>query len=254
MATGVLIAALLIFYRFAGLNEGGLHGTVVVVAILAALCVAAVSTTSGISGERESRTWEALLTTPLSAGQIVLGKFFGALRRQWFIPALLSVHVAIATIYWLRKHQGMDPAPIPFLAAIFAAPIIGLSGTGVLFSLLCRKSTVAAVCNFGLALLVWVVILFVVAISTSFLGRSDAERDFLSLILCANPVAMCAWPVLGRALSHNSTSYDLFEWGNVSADTFGLVVAAYCVLYLGAAALSLKLAASILAIRTMRRA
>src|SRR5439155_24220197 len=105
--TSVIFGAILgVLYWKVGLAEYGLHGSVAIIAVLASLCIAAVSTTAGVSGEREGRTWEALLTTPMSAWQIVAGKFMGAVRRQWFVPALVGVHCVAATAYFLVQHEG----------------------------------------------------------------------------------------------------------------------------------------------------
>jgi ABC-type transport system involved in multi-copper enzyme maturation permease subunit len=247
----VFVVGLAVLYWRVGLNEEGLHATVGIVAVLAALCVAAVSTTSGISGERESRTWEALLATPLSARQIVTGKFMGALRRQWFIPALVALHFAAATVYFLVKHEGFDPAAVPFLGAILAAPVIALSGTGVLFSLLCRKSTVAAVCNFGLALAAWVGAPIIALIVDESFGRGSGNHaNLVSSLCCINPVAM-AVVALGGGLDRH---YDLFDWGNVGVGAFTWIVLGYLLFFCALGLFSIKLAASILAARSLRRA
>jgi ABC-type transport system involved in multi-copper enzyme maturation permease subunit len=238
-------------YWKVGLNEDGLHATLAIIAVLASLCIAAVSTTSGVSGERESRTWEALLTTPLTARQIVAGKFLGAIRRQWFVPALLAVHFAAAIVYFKYKHDGFHTAGIPYVFAALTGPIIGLSGTGVLFSLLCRKSALAAVCNFGLALVVWAAAPFMVMLLTEMLDfRSGGRQELVSVVLLFNPVAMTA-----ESLEVGFRNrYELFNWGQVGPDTFMLVVAGYWIFYVLAGVISVRIAAGVLAARSSRRA
>jgi ABC-type transport system involved in multi-copper enzyme maturation permease subunit len=249
--SSVFLALLGLLYWKVGLSEDGLHGTLTIIAIIASLCIAAVSTTSGISGERESRTWEALLTTPLSARQIVAGKFLGAIRRQWFVPALLAAHFAASVLYFKYKHDGFHAVGVPYVFAVLTAPIIAMSGTGVLFSLLCRKSTLAAVCNFGLAVILWAAAPFVALLITEVLNFRGTERqDLLNVIFLFNPVGMAA-----ESLEVGFRNrYELFHWGEVGPETFTLVIAGYCTFYVLTGVICVRIAAGVLAARSNRRA
>ncbi len=248
--TGATMLGILVALHWGvGLDDEQLHYSVALVGILAVVCIAAVGTTSGISGERESRTWEALLTTPLTARQIVLGKFMGALRRQWFVPALVAVHFAAAAIYNSIMAKGFPLHSTPYIAAIVTAPIFALSGTGVLFSVLCRKSTVAAVCNFGLALLVWAVIPIMYVVFNQIMGHYSSEETFLDVVCLFNPVPMMAFAVRcgldGR--------YELFDWSNIGVTAYTLGVAGYWVALTGIGLAAAYVAAVVLAARTGRR-
>jgi ABC-type transport system involved in multi-copper enzyme maturation permease subunit len=249
IVAAVLLFVLAILDWQAGLDEEGLHFTVAAVTTLAVICIAAVSTTAGISGERESRTWEALLTTPLSARQVVLGKFLGAVRRQWFVPAIFAAQLIVAALYSLHDRHGC-PAPWLGLYAlpVLSAPILALSGTGVLFSLVCRKSTAAAACNFGLALLVWLAAPIAAIMITSTLLSGSAREDGLSLLCCINPVAM----MMTVMESSMRSRFELFTWSNVGLPTFTFVVALYWLLLAATGVLSTLWAGAILASRSAR--
>jgi len=149
-----IAAALLLAYVY---SEAGIHESWVFFptsAIILALFYfqSALIAANSIAGERESRSLEVLLTTPLTAGAIVRAKWLGALRRASPL-AILYFTVAICfgvlpgTFHWVL---------IPHLLLITLPPIMFLVATGVWFSVLARRSTVAATLNLGLGVTLWV--------------------------------------------------------------------------------------------------
>jgi ABC-type Na+ efflux pump permease subunit len=88
VGTGFCICALLFIYWMASLQEGTQISLAIGGAVLL-MVLASLQTTSAISSEREGRTLEVLLTTPLTARQIVWGKMLGACKR--ILPFLLII-------------------------------------------------------------------------------------------------------------------------------------------------------------------
>lgn len=196
---GVPAAFLVFLYVRFGLDEGGVHGTVGVITALSVLLQGAILTTAGIAGEREGRTWNVLLTTPLSPMEIVLGKFIGSVRRQWVPFAAIGAHLIISVLSGFISIRA-----VPQLAMVLAPPMLFLSSTGLFFSLLFRKATSAAVGNLALALVLWVgswVSLGVLSVTFGF--EPDPAAEFL---YATNPV-----PMTFSVLEHN---FGAQGWGS----------------------------------------
>jgi len=90
--------------------------------LLAALTVGVRSATA-ISGEREHRTWEALLLTPLSTRELIHGKVRGILRSA---RPYLAVY-ALATVP-LACLAGQGVLLATLLTLLLAGPILGVAG------------------------------------------------------------------------------------------------------------------------------
>jgi ABC-type transport system involved in multi-copper enzyme maturation permease subunit len=76
--------------------------------MLLASLVAGIRCSGSITGERERKTWEALLLTPLSAKQLIRGKLWGILGASYVYllayaaPAIvLSVFGGVAALLWV---------------------------------------------------------------------------------------------------------------------------------------------------------
>ena len=83
---------------------------------IALICLLApVFMAGAIAQEANPRTWDILLTTPLSAGEIVLGNLFG---RLFFILALLFSSLPL---FALTQLFGGVPGPTVFMSYLIAA-------------------------------------------------------------------------------------------------------------------------------------
>ena len=101
-----------------------------------------------LAEERRSGTLEMLLTAPVTEGQVVLGKYFGALLFFAFLWLPTLVYVAI-----MARKLPLDWGPI-------GASYLGVFGIGALFlaigvftSALTRNQVIAAVFAFALTFL-----------------------------------------------------------------------------------------------------
>lgn len=242
----IAISSLLMYlYYVAEVENLPLH--LVLTAILSVICVctAAVASTSAINGEQESRTLDSLLSTPLSAREIVLGKFLGAFRKLWFFPAVLFTHILLAVAFF----QVLRPIAILHLALLLLPALAALCASGIWFSALFKKTTLAAALNFGLALGAWAVLPLGLGLMLEIFFAGRASETVMSVLLLFNPVPMSVIAAGGGFIERNNypASYQLLEFGEVTPAVFTILSVGFAVLYFGLTYVFLTLAAARLA-------
>ena len=140
-------------YLSAGANIGTgdfQSGSALVLVALGLLTTTVVAAT-GITSEKEAGSWPILLVTPLGRDHILLGKAVGVARRSLPVWMLLAAHVVFCVASgFMHPTVGLLLAVISFGAAAF------LTGSGLFFGALCRRTTTAVILNLALALAVWV--------------------------------------------------------------------------------------------------
>lgn len=222
------------------------------VGVILSLFIAAVSTAGGITGERESRTLDSLLTTPMSAREIAAGKFWGSLRRGMVLPVIVVVHLLLGGVLTGELHVVVLPA----FVLLAPGPIALLAATGVWFSSTSKKSVSAAVWNLAFALLIWLVPFIFLGIVFGLLLRVGGRWDDYAFSTAAvvNPLAMIVVAVLGSRYDYGNSAadFDLFDFGRVGIPAFLLLCAVFLTLYVLASWLALQFAARALARRTLR--
>ncbi|MBA7477786.1 hypothetical protein ES707_13200 [subsurface metagenome] len=114
---------------------------------------------TSITSEKESLSWPILLATPLSDGNIMSGKFIGAIRRSLPIWLLLFGHIILFSLIGY-----IHPFAIFMMAVVVAGIIVLLCGSGIYFSTRFKKTTTAVVMNFSFAVLIWAIIPFIMAL------------------------------------------------------------------------------------------
>lgn len=110
-------------YRELARNAAGSFVSVAYLQIGLICILAPVFMAGAIAQEANPRTWEVLLTTPLSSAQIVLGNLFG---RLYFIVALL---VASLPLFALTQYFGGVPGRAIFMSYLIAGCAALLVGT-----------------------------------------------------------------------------------------------------------------------------
>ena len=102
--------------------------------------------------ERKSGTIELLLTSPITDGQVVLGKFLAS----W---TLLLIMLALTLFFPLltRRFGPLDSGVL--LSGYFGVILIGSSflALGLLMSSMCKNQLVAALTSFGILITLWVI-------------------------------------------------------------------------------------------------
>lgn len=254
LLVGTVLGLLCLVYGLAGTRDIEPHMVIAVVGVVVMLAMGAVGTTGGITGEREARSWELLLTTPLSARQIILGKFAGAVRRQWIAPALLLGTIAVLGVGARTFH----PVVLPHLLLAIAPPLLAMSALGVLLSLTRKRTASAAVISFAAWAALWMI---VPAMSAMMMGlmASYGSRDLtmmLNVEMAVNPVFLAVTAIAGagwRDWGTNPDSYNTWPEGAMSALEFSAILMAQAFFYLLLTGAFLHLAAVILAQHSSRR-
>jgi ABC-2 type transport system permease protein len=115
--------------------------------------------------EKRSGTIELLLTSPLTDGQIILGKFFGAIALYLVMMALTFIYLAMLFIYG-------NPSGMPLIANALGLFLFGagLLAIGMWISSLTKNQIVAAAITWGVLLLLFV-LNWVDAYSSSTVGQ-----------------------------------------------------------------------------------
>lgn len=151
---------------------------------IALICILApVFMASAIAQEADPRTWDILLTTPLSASQIVLGNLIG---RLLFILALLFSSLPLFAV---TKYFGGVPSDTIFASyaiAACAATVVGSSAIALSVSRLVGKRAVFA---FYVGVVAFLGVTFAVdrVIGTGGVTHVTALNPFLSLQALLDP-------------------------------------------------------------------
>lgn len=157
------------------------------------LVQAAFSSTSGITVEREARTWDMLLSTPLSARRIVLGKFAGALKSCWPMAAVVLANIVLVNVIPGR----ISPRAALHAIMIVPGPIMLLSASGTYMSLKSKSTAKASTQNLLFAILVWGGVPFGAAVTlalaewlgwSSISARNSTGEHLIDVALFYNPV------------------------------------------------------------------
>jgi ABC-2 type transport system permease protein len=123
--------------------------------------------------EKKSGTIELLMTSPISTGEVLLGKFFACFTLYTLIVGLTLIYSIILAVYG-------DPDWGPIATAYLGYLLLGATfiGAGILASSLTENQVVAALLSFGMLLLLWLI-----DWSASFAGPTAAKvLQYLSII------------------------------------------------------------------------
>lgn len=250
IAVGLAAAFFVLMYAWVGIHSEGFQGTVGVIGALTIMVQSVFLTTGGVSGEREAKTWEVLLCTPLTGRDIVLGKFLGTLRGQWFVPTVLLGHYALSALF-----GAMHPIMLVHVALTYLGPMLFFTALGALLSLVVRRGTLAAVVNLVVAMALWVGSWIVGALVAWFfdLESADAVEAYWQACFAANPIAMmvaAAEPAYREGGAYHWQASGLYQVvdSRLNAGEFTALVAGTFVAYAGAGAACLALA-----VRSFRR-
>jgi ABC-type transport system involved in multi-copper enzyme maturation permease subunit len=149
LVVGLMVAG----YVAAGANigTGDFQSASALVLVALGLVTTAVVAATGITSEKEAGSWPILLATPLGRDHILLGKAAGVARRSLPAWMLLGAHAVFCVAAgYMHPMVGLLLAVISFGAAVF------LTGSGLFFGAVCRRTTTAVILNLALALAVWV--------------------------------------------------------------------------------------------------
>lgn len=172
------------------------HIPIQMLGLILIIAQAALSTVGGITTERETKSWDVLVASPLSARQILFGKVAGAARRQILLPSVLLAYLIVIGVIPGQMH----PIAIIHILLVWLGTIVLFAGTGVLLSLKLTKTSSAAAANLAIALLLWLILpvclLLAQSMTMGFVPNSLFDSA-LSVVCTLNPVMLVASAVDG---------------------------------------------------------
>lgn len=213
------------------------HMIAVVIGMLLLMIQAAVVSTSSVTNEKEGSTWPTLLTTPLTAPQILFPKLAGAIKRLWFVPALIGAELLIGLLA-----GGVRPVLLVHMAMIALSLGVFLGGTGVLMSTLMRRGSAAGVANMLLAGALWLGLPFAGILFMELIWRSGRSNDeLMQVLLCINPMALAVAATEGGTERSGDWSCFFAGGGHWTLSEFTALLVGVCAVAntLGVAAVAL---------------
>jgi len=149
------------------------------------LLLAAAMTASTVCDEKRTRTLSALMTTPMTSAQIVLGKLFSRMS-QLLIVALISAPFLLG----VRVFGGLDAEHVLAMTSITITSSIFMASLGVLFSIWCRKPANAAASAIFVFLAITIGPILVIVLAMLNSGPRGGGEPPEELIAISSPIAM----------------------------------------------------------------
>ncbi|MEJ2647834.1 MAG: ABC transporter permease, partial [Sedimentisphaerales bacterium] len=210
-----LVSSLLIFIywlcaRERALDDPDVHTMFVAVFLLLGIMFTVILTSTGITTEKEARSWPILLTTTLDDRQILFGKYIGTLRR--LLPAwiLLFAHVVVFSLDGI-----INPVAVVQITILVAWIVTFLFCTGVYFSSRFKHTTTAVIVNLIFAAAVWLFIPILLFLLDQFVHIRELD-NYAETYMDTNPFLHAV--VIINANTHASgTSYDWASFQNATA-------------------------------------
>lgn len=190
------------------LHKNFCHVAYTIVFMILALTANIVLAATSITIEKESHTWPLLLATSMDDLQILAGKAAGIFRRCLPVWSLLAGHVIL---FVLCKY--IHPVTIVHLILIIVWAVIFLTGAGMYFSTLCKRSTSAVVATLAFAILLWGVI---PALLGLMMTTIQSEKPFL-IYMSTNPIVQAGTVMAGASGQYNANiplGYLKYPWPN----------------------------------------
>lgn len=225
----ILVAGVLLYLNSQIDDERSRHSANMVVVGIGtglAVLISAGAAAHVFTQERESRTLDVLLTTPLTAKEIVRGKFWGALRRQWFIPTVLLVHLLLSGVF----ASTVPMVAMLHLAAVLFVFLAFLTSVGVWMSVISKKTTGAGVRTSLIALGMWLLPFPVIGVLSGLLNMLGSQRlveEMVGLVSVVNPVYLAVMSLTVPSFWGSSTpGYRLQDpFGNLDFGEFTALLA-----------------------------
>jgi ABC-type transport system involved in multi-copper enzyme maturation permease subunit len=129
-----------------------------------------------ITTEKESQSWILLLATPLTDGEILLGKAVSVFRRCLPIWGLLAGHVLLFVLIGY-----IHPVALVHLSLLVVWLTCFVTGAGLYFSVRFARTTSALVASFALFLALWALGPIVIGLLGAMSRRSDLLLGYMSL-------------------------------------------------------------------------
>jgi ABC-type transport system involved in multi-copper enzyme maturation permease subunit len=176
-----------------------------------------VLSATAIAQEKESDTWSLLLTTPLPAHAIVLGKLFGVMRRLLWPMLLITGHFVLFMLMGV-----LPPATVLVLLWIIVSFNSVWLATGLYLSLRLKKVTFEVILNMLLPLGAYMMVPMILAILQQTLTSGTRPDLFMEWGLIYQPYVYLAYAI--EHVQHTHATLWLPVWQEASAAEFFMAV------------------------------
>ena len=210
-----------------GLDDDNVQGVFGTVFAIIGLVATTVISATGITSEKEARSWPVLLATPLTDGDILWGKGLGSIRRclPCWIP--LFGHFLLFTAFAV-----VHPVGLVLLIMLVTWVVFFLTGTGLYLGVMFRRTTSAVMANMALGLGLWLIAPMFLGLMTSSYMREDNPT---ATLLCLNPVVQAQVVTDGATVGGRRFSHTDFDWPDEDRSvggTFSLMLLSSAVMML----------------------
>ncbi len=176
------------YYKGDPFDEPMLHIAFMFGCLVFQIFVSAVASTSVITMEKQADSWAILLCTPVAAHTILFDKLFGVIKRTCLPFVFITVH----SLYFAVNAPKVYPmeTAIQVILIVFTAMIF-VSTTGIIFSLLLKRSLSAVTMNLALILGIWAALPAFMGIIMGVLNIIPDNEKYFAPILIINPFYWC---------------------------------------------------------------
>ena len=188
------------------LDNDGVHIAYGMIYMVLGLLCTVVYAATGVTTEKESRTWSGLLCTTMTDRQIIWGKLAGVAWRCLPAWSPLLAHVWIFAMFGYIHPIAL--LQVPFI--VFWSWAI-VAGAGLYFSVRFRRTTTAVVVNVVLFAALWLGLTFILAM----IGLSAGSGDLVELYVDALPF-MHLGVTLEAAVNESLGTYGWESWGRIN--------------------------------------
>lgn len=247
---GVLVVAYFgwTYWQFKS-TETAIHYLIAMPLVPIQLLGACMTTAALIPAERDARTWDVLLTTPLSAREIVLSKCAGGVFKLCLIPALLVCHFGVfafaGSVLWLT---------VLHLTMLLFSHTFLIAAIGVLLGLKFRRPVAANMVGILIALALWAGLPAVIGLLLTIGGNPD-DSILLQAAMFINPVFLTVQAISGgiAEAAGSGRGYWWFNHNFMSAGSFSALLASSCTLIVCAGIGCLAAAVALLRAQSARK-
>jgi len=213
----LLIYGLIALAEHDAFYDDDVHAAFIIVYTIIASLVTCVLAATNITSEKESRSWELLLCTPMGDWHILLAKLIGTVRRClpiWLIPI---GHILVFSLFGCC-HFGLLPLYLMIVASILTI----LAGAGLYFGARFKRTTTTVILNISLGLGLWLVLPGALALAGEAMPRNDFRREFRDAseyVVDSNPffqTGMVTERLSGRQRARKSIDEIDFYWASSS--------------------------------------
>ncbi len=155
------------------------------------ILVAPVFSAGALTSERERQTLELLLTTILQPWQILWGKLLAGFRVSYVLTMFLMWPMVLAFVLGMPMYGSNWLAVLTFFLIVLAAAIFN-SVSALLFSTICRKTSVAMLLSYSLLICVYFLPVAAWYLASS-VPSGATLKTWIHQLGIASPLMTCFW-------------------------------------------------------------